>query len=221
MTDVLVPFAPPDRWVPLRGARNCRDLGGYLTASGAAVRWRRLFRSDALDAVVAADVARLRDDLGVRTVVDLRCEDERCDAVDGWAPLRVAVPIEAAPPGAAAPGVTLADRYLHLLRKRAARIRLAVEVVVEAEHPVLVHGADGRDRTGLVAAVLLGALGVGDDDIARDYALAPPAGEAADRDTMRSVLRSLRREHGSMLGYALDIGVGAESIAVLRDRLLD
>jgi protein-tyrosine phosphatase len=63
----------PDRILALDGVLNFRDLGGYRTADGSSVRWRRLFRSDDLAGLTTA--GRLRE-LGIRTVVDLRHLDE-------------------------------------------------------------------------------------------------------------------------------------------------
>ena len=60
------------RLIPLEGCLNFRDLGGYPTADGRRVRWRRLFRSDALHLLTTADVAHVRDDLGIGDVIDLR-----------------------------------------------------------------------------------------------------------------------------------------------------
>lgn len=236
MTDTLLPYAPPERWVPLQGAVNFRDVGGYLTASGATVRWRRLFRSDALDDLTVENVQRLTASLGLHTVLDLRCAEERA-ATGSWSAARHELPIFELPSiePVVAPGVALHDVYLNILRRRADRIREVLVAVVESEHPLVFHCSAGKDRTGLISAVLLGALGVSDDDISRDYALTglvlplmatrlqglPPVLRTADRATMQSVLRTIRSAHGSMLGYVLDIGVGAEAIANLRDRLLD
>ena len=66
-----------ERTITFEGCLNFRDLGGYATRDGRAVRWRRLFRSDSLHRMSAADVARLLDELGVVTVVDLRTRTER------------------------------------------------------------------------------------------------------------------------------------------------
>jgi len=64
-----------ERRIPLAGAANFRDLGGYPTQDGRRVRWRRLFRSDRLAELSPADVDVLRE-LGITTVFDLRTADE-------------------------------------------------------------------------------------------------------------------------------------------------
>ena len=246
MTDTLVPYAPPDRWVRLDGVMNFRDIGGYLTGSGARVRWGRLFRSDALDHLSDRDRDRLGHELGLETVLDLRCAEERRSR--GALPaVLVNLPILDLPTidPAFVPGVALHDVYLDLLRTHRDRIRDVVTAIAECNGPLVFQCDTGKDRAGLVSAVLLGALGVCDADIARDYALSarvlpailderrrkadrsgwapalPPEVHVADPSTMRAVLRSIRNAHGSMLGYALDIGVSPDLIATLRDRVLD
>ena len=66
----------PARRIPMAGPLNFRDLGGYATSSGEAVRWRRAFRSDALDHMTDGDAELLATELGVRTVIDLRTTAE-------------------------------------------------------------------------------------------------------------------------------------------------
>ena len=66
----------PERRLPLEGASNFRDLGGYETADGRRVRWRKVFRSGAMDRLSDADLALLSD-LGLRTICDLRHPEEQ------------------------------------------------------------------------------------------------------------------------------------------------
>ena len=65
-----------DRLVPLEGPANFRDLGGHVLADGRRIRTGRVYRSDSLSGLTAADVERLRHDLGIRTVIDLRAGHE-------------------------------------------------------------------------------------------------------------------------------------------------
>jgi hypothetical protein len=60
------------RWIDLEGADNTRDLGGLAVAGGRRIRFRRLLRAGTLQDLTAGDVAYLTEELGVRTVVDLR-----------------------------------------------------------------------------------------------------------------------------------------------------
>src|SRR5215207_3537249 len=76
------------RTIVLEGAHNVRDLGGYQIADGRAIAWRRLLRADGLHGLTTADLAQLAP-LRLRTVIDLRREDEIAD--------RGAFPVERLP----------------------------------------------------------------------------------------------------------------------------
>ena len=111
--------------------------------------------------------------------------------------------------------------------------------------PAVFHCAAGKDRTGLVAALLLSLVGVDDGIVAADYALTEehmgeliarhkPRAEAADEfaevgqsyfkidaDSMRKVLEGLRERHGTIEGYLLAQGLDAPSIDALRRDLIE
>src|SRR4029077_19534135 len=157
---------PVRRRVDLEGCLNFRDLGGYPTADGRRVRWRLVYRSDALHHLTAADVARLRDELGIDTVVDLRSTGEI--TADGHGAL-AATPLRfhhlplfdgqlARAEGWGAVD-TLADRYTLLAEFARRPIARVIDVLAEAPGPAVYHCAAGKDRTGVVSAVLLGILG--------------------------------------------------------------
>jgi protein-tyrosine phosphatase len=199
------------------------------------LRWRRLFRSDALNDLSAADVALLTGDLRVTTVVDLRTGYER--ERDARRPLEQAgVEIIHAPliterniAAVEQPGLTLAERYVWMLELAGDPLVQAITAVARAPGAVIVHCAAGKDRTGLVIASILGALGVADEDIIADYALTtdnlegiqrrllertesyetvPGAVLAAPAAAMRAVLTGLRDEYGSVSGFLHRAGAG-------------
>ncbi|SCE91747.1 Tyrosine phosphatase family C-terminal region [Micromonospora marina] len=120
-------------------------------------------------------------------------------------------------------------------------LRQALELIADGEHPLVFHCASGKDRTGLLAALVLSLLGVDDDQIAADFALtehaterlvaewrdrhggAPgwPAYGRAPAEIIRLVLADLRAAHGSVHGYATGrLGVDEQTIDALRARLL-
>ena len=68
--------APLASWVELEGCFNFRDLGGYRTEDGRRLRARQVFRSDGLQHLTARDLAHLREEIGLRGVIDLRSRDE-------------------------------------------------------------------------------------------------------------------------------------------------
>jgi protein-tyrosine phosphatase len=172
-----------ERTLPLVGGVNFRDLGGYRTADGRAVRWGRVYRAGSLAELTGDDVAYLAR-LGLRLACDLRSVEETVAHPDRLPPGVVAIhrPIAAE--------VGRLRRVLALFRKRhrvqellqdaytimldqngpifAGIIRAAAD---PANLPLVIHCTAGKDRTGLAAALLLAALGVPDETIIADYTL--------------------------------------------------
>jgi protein tyrosine/serine phosphatase len=239
----------PDRRVALDGAFNCRDLGGLRTQSGGRVRTGRVFRSDALHHLAPADIAHLRDARGLRLVVDLRSSWERA----AEAPAALCAPpielqhvpiFERDRASEAPPEARLADLYFGLMQLARAPIARVVTLIAECRVPALFHCAAGKDRTGIIAAALLGALDVVDEDVIDDYAETrrsldriharlresegyqyvftelPPETLHAEPETMAGLLARVRAAHGSMEGYLRASGVTAETLGQLRARLL-
>jgi|SRR5271165_542904 len=240
----------PDRHIALEGAVNFRDLGGYETADGHHIEWRTLFRADGLSALTQPDRAVIRQ-LGIATVIDLRTSAEL---------ERGRFPVEEIPVGfhhvplldtvpdpdafEVTPGM-LAAQYETIAREAATQIGLILGIVATQEaHPVIIHCTAGKDRTGVLVAVLLGLLGVPDDTIVEDYALSAgamanlrrklierhPEGrvviERADEvfsaapANISNLLAVLRERYGSITAYAEAAGAGPEVVAGLRAALL-
>ncbi|MEM7274840.1 MAG: tyrosine-protein phosphatase [Actinomycetota bacterium] len=173
----------------LDGVFNLRDLGGVPTADGS-IRPGLVFRADGLHRCPPDQRAGLRE-LGIEVMVDLRTEAERQrEGVFELAGIeRAHVPIiedlrailgdhdAAGGSGPSAP-VNLAGHYLAMARANGPGLGLALETVADAAtagRPVVFHCTAGKDRTGIVAAVLLRGIGVAPKDIAADYARSAPA----------------------------------------------
>jgi protein-tyrosine phosphatase len=185
---------PPDRHVPLEGASNFRDFGGYGTADGRWVRWGRLFRSDRLSELTEADFERLAR-LGIRHVYDLRRASEVDLAPTRWhrygAPRLVPNPIFEDESGGASTFQRIAadEGARHDAEQSRAIMRNMYERMVteagplaafgalfaslaEPDHfPALFHCAGGKDRTGVVCALILLTLGVSREDVVADFML--------------------------------------------------
>ncbi|MGK5740477.1 tyrosine-protein phosphatase [Micromonospora sp. URMC 103] len=240
-----------ERHITFDRLHNFRDLGGYRAADGRAVRWGLVYRSDSLGKLTGADLARFQE-LGVRTVIDLRYPWEiaargRVPELDGLAWHNLSVehrPYDQATIDPALdPWRYLADRYAEVAADGAEELRRALEVIADADAPLVFHCASGKDRTGLLAAVLLALLGVDDDQIAADFALTEraterlvadwhalhpdrtlvwPAYGRAPEEIIRLFLADLAAAYGSVRAYATDrLGVDDDLVARLRDRLLD
>jgi hypothetical protein len=195
------------------------------------------------------DARKAREVLGVRSVIDLRdsVEVER----NGRAPFvhgpvcYFHVPIldgerRASQQAQNSPHFDMASLYVRMLEKGAGDFVRAVRTISARVHePVVFHCAAGKDRTGLLAAILLGALGVSDDDIIDDYALTArymgpivermrgtpgyaeivrnlPADIFASKpEVMARTLREVRASWGSMRGYLTSGGLDPDDLAAL------
>src|SRR5579862_3754049 len=170
--------------VSLAGTANTRDLGGYLTEQGDRVRCGLLYRSDSPHRLAADDAVFAR--LGIRTIVDLR-SDAELDRL-GRPPLGPTVrayvhaPLRLGVPGGTgdAAGVaelrregplTLGKLYCHYVTQSGEELRTILRMLSD-EHalPALFYCVAGKDRTGIVAAIILALLGVPEEAIAADYA---------------------------------------------------
>jgi protein-tyrosine phosphatase len=176
-----------ERHLALEGCLNLRDIGGYRTADRREVRWGCLYRSSELCSLTDADLAAV-ERLGLAVVVDLRNPWERAvrpsrlppgvEVIERWSPSSGNGPgprLEEQIPAGDLPGRDddhLAQVYVDILERFAPEIRVILETAVDAvERPLLFHCAAGKDRTGMVAAVLLGVLGVPHATIVEDYEL--------------------------------------------------
>jgi protein-tyrosine phosphatase len=173
--------------VRLEGAPNFRDLGGLTTLDGRRVRPRLLFRSEGPAHFNANDVVTLRG-LEIRTVCDLRSDGERAAHPNHWCDDSVLLPVDIAidvrvvgnkawdlmraDPSAAGGREAMAYNYRAMGRcMEGAFRRLIGHLLQPRKVPVLIHCTGGKDRTGVMIALLLHALGVGAAQIEADYLL--------------------------------------------------
>jgi protein tyrosine/serine phosphatase len=240
-----------DRFVALEGCVNFRDLGGYPGSAGRRVRRGVLYRSDALHQLSEEDVRRVRDALGVRTVIDLRSSAEV--ASDGVGPLRLPPVRRHHLPLFEADGRDPSERtprpldeiYALMLRFAREPIARALDLIAASAGPAVFHCAAGKDRTGVISAVVLGILGVPDEHVIDDYAATrkslerivarlrasegyryifdelPPETLHAEPETMARLLEHARERYGGLRGWALDAGVAPATVATLEQRLLE
>ncbi|WP_209446080.1 tyrosine-protein phosphatase [Streptomyces sp. MZ04] len=175
-----------ERVVPLEGASNFRDLGGYRTKDGGRTRWGLVFRADALDRLTTADLAVI-DRLGLQVAYDLRTDGERAKAPST---LPTAVRREVFGIGGEAARATplgelfrsgrtdaIPDDFLHRVyldmveHDATALGRVLTALATPDGVAAVIHCTAGKDRTGLAAALLLSVLGVDDAAVLDDYAL--------------------------------------------------
>lgn len=213
------PTAAPARSLPLTGASNFRDLGGYIGHDGRAVKWRRLFRSDHLAALTPQDQTLLAE-LGVARTIDFRGKAESAAhsyALPGVAyhplviePTVVQRAMELARAGhhlTAQDAVGLMQQtYRGFVYDNAPRFAELFRLLLASDAPTVIHCTAGKDRTGFAAALILLALGVPRDVVMHDYLLTnalyqrPPG---MGRHAPEEVLRVLWRVQEEFLDAAL------------------
>lgn len=187
--------AVDQRILALDGARNMRDLGGYITEDGLTVRWGKVYRSDNLANLSRADMNDLRK-RDITTVIDFRSVTERAMAETTWsgaAPKTLLLPIG----GTAADWSASLARFLrtgdfagddiHQTFVEAYRTipadatdeyRILFDTILDDDGAVLFHCTAGKDRTGIGAALILSALGVSRTTIMADFMLTNEAVDA-------------------------------------------
>ena len=247
----------PRRLIGLEAVHNFRDLGGYPTAGGRTTRWRTLFRSDGLYRLRGADDMSRVMQLGLKSVIDLRTEREQRE--QGIFPTD---DIEVTFHHLSIVDVTWSDTetpefddeveflvwgYRDTLEIGSSRFADAMHVLAQTESlPAVFHCAAGKDRTGVLAALLLSSLGVEDAHICADYGLTqdamrrsiawskvhrpelaeryaniPKAYLAADPRAMQIILTELAQQHGSVRNYVREIGVADATVEALGNLLLE
>jgi protein tyrosine/serine phosphatase len=174
---------PRSRNLDWDGLLNARDLGGHPTEDGGETRWGSVVRADSVRQLTE-EGWRSVVDYGVRTIVDLRSDEELAEDPPAELPIDavhvsffddrpdVFEEVEEASAGAADHAAATREVYLIFLERFRANVAAAVRAVAQApEGAVVVHCHGGKDRTGLVSAFLLRLAGVPIDEIATDYAL--------------------------------------------------
>jgi protein-tyrosine phosphatase len=257
---------PERRWLDLEGAANVRDLGGLPLEGGGVTAAGVLLRADNLQGLTERDVARLVGDVGLRLVVDLRTGaevelegpgplageerveirhrslipevGERTDVeVDGRLPWQTRT-LQGDPDEAPA-----VRAYLGYLRDRPESVVAALRDVAGAPGATVVHCAAGKDRTGVVCALALEAVGVEREAVIADFAATgerldallarlrasptyardlegrPTASHVPRPETMTRVLSLLDERDGGPAAWLAAHGFTAADRAALRARL--
>jgi protein-tyrosine phosphatase len=165
----------PARRLPLAGAYNLRDVGGYPAANGGQTRWRTLFRADSLHRLSVEEQEALLE-YGVRTVIDLRRPEETAAAPNVFAASShvryLHLSITDGAPDPSGPSIELDELYRRILDLRGEQLGAVLTAMADdGAFPAVVHCTAGKDRTGLIIALLLGIAGVPSEQIIEDYAL--------------------------------------------------
>jgi protein-tyrosine phosphatase len=240
---------------------NFRDLGGYETDDGRQVRWKTLYRADTLHRLDGPDLALLRT-LGLRSIIDLRSQHELDDhgrfrdhgTDDGTVVVHHMPMIDVvggptrlveAPPDA--PPRSVGEGYIATADEGRRAIGSAVALLARpGALPAVFHCTAGKDRTGILAGIVLSAIGVRDEDIIDDYMLTgesraarnaylqlnepdyyaflsnlPATVREMHADAIPTLLAWMRARHGSATGFLLANGTDEDSLAALKANLLE
>lgn len=250
-----------ERWIEFEGCDNARDLGGLPTVDGRRTRRGVFLRTDTVQQLTPTDVAWLRESYGLRTVLDLRTPKEAAAQGRGGLGLEAVdyhnipfVPDEYLDPNDPRHDIVIRARvdrnqsadYLDYMT-RGSNVAAALRVAASpTSTPLLFHCAAGKDRTGVLAALILDLVGVERDAIAEDYvatderaprvlarlvtlpmyAGAVKAASRTTRDvrcrpeTITNLLAALDDGFGGTAGWAVSAGVPETDIARLRERLV-
>jgi len=246
------------RHIRFESVLNFRDLGGYRTQRGQTVAWQRLFRSGELHYMTKRDMVKLKEEIKLRSVIDLRNSTELEE-------FGVGLLSEISVKYYNIPLITLSDRdrdrervlfkefsnqgeiYLYHIANEefGRRVVEALEIIADSDnHPLVFHCSAGKDRTGIFTAIVLGILGIADEDIIKDYTLSalyikeiierlnsnPRWAEALKNvpeyrlevapESMILFLSTLKREYGSVKGYVEAYGAEESLIHRLENTLL-
>jgi protein-tyrosine phosphatase len=239
--------------LPWDGCDNARDVGGYPTAHGGLIRRQALIRSDSLHHLPPEGRSVIYD-YGVRTIIDLRLAHELernpspfATHQPGAQPRYLNLPLHDVATDALIDAAdSTVDVYIIILEQSKDYIASIIKAVAESiqEGGVLVNCHAGKDRTGIIVALLLSVAGAQRESIAQDYALsevmlepryiewvqaqiklngrqpAKPSQAQTRPETMYAMLDYLDQEYGGVEGYLQVSGVTQADMAQIRKHLI-
>lgn len=229
--------------ITLDGTHNARDIGGYPTADHKMTKLKRFVRTDGLDALTVHDVEKLLE-YGVRVDIDLRGTDEVARTADRLqsVPAIEYVNInllghimDVIASGNGDAPKTLGDMYIATLKSGQEYFKQIFELMLkEQQKTILFHCSAGKDRTGMVAAMLLMLAKVDEQTIIEDYAisaryLSPIMDQFAvendaslshflnsDAENIKMFIDAINQDYGGIEAYLKLCGLGDEQITNLR-----
>ena len=230
----------PLRRIPLQCTMNTRDLGGYPASNGAVTQYGRVFRSDVPELPTPGDIAWL-EKLNIRTVIDLRAPDEVLRKPSGFSGMSgVAywnLPFSQGNQIAMSSSEMLSI-YAELLADHE-NIRRVLTIIADAPGAVLYHCAAGKDRTGLMSALLLLLAGVSISDVLADYQVSytyirkwvrdkilrnepgrDPKSVRSDMETLETTLDRLFGQYPTARSYLSACGIPPEILDRLCTKLI-
>lgn len=222
------------RRYPMKGIANFRDLGGYF-CKGGVTKWGVFFRSTSLHKAMKEDMA-IMGQIGISRILDLRYPQEREEMSD--APLKGAdwlgisllgkIPVEEFNINHKEEDTrTLINMYRQIIASSRTEIKNSVKALINSRGPALFHCAAGKDRTGIVAMLLLGAVGVSKEDIIADYEMShhyicsfTSDISGSHGSNMHKLLDEIVEQWGSVSGFLLECGISREDLSRLNEKFV-
>ncbi|WP_333647342.1 tyrosine-protein phosphatase [Lacrimispora sp.] len=222
------------RRYPMKGIANFRDLGGY-SCNGGMTKWGVFFRSTSLHKAVEEDVA-IMERMGISRILDLRYPGEREEKPDvpvkgaDWMGISLlgTIPVEEIDVNDEEEDTkTLINMYRQIIASSRAEIKDSVQAMIQAEGPALFHCAAGKDRTGILAMLLLGAVGVSREDIIADYEMSHHYIRSFTEDisgshgsNMQKLFDEIVEEWGSVTGFLQECGISQKELSRLNEKFV-
>lgn len=218
---------------------NTRDLGGYRTAAGTCTTFQRMLRSDAPRHINKRDVAYLSD-RQITTIIDMRekkvtaAKPSPFVSIPGF--FYHPIPIEE---GGTIPESVQAVPKSYIDIAKSQNMYSVFHGMAHAPNGVLFHCSAGKDRTGVVSAILLSLAGVSESDIVRDYMITKECNQKRfllarqnfpdidiqiiipREEYMLGFLQLFREIYSSAAAYLQSIGLSADEIHRLSKKLTD
>lgn len=232
--------------IDLAGAYNMRDLGGYPIAGGGETKRGVFYRADSLHGLAEEDISRLRE-LGVAVQVDLRSEYEttgnpsRLSVINGFTYHAVAFLDNIHADSFKSLPNSLSEFYRSLLDNNGDKYALVFRILISERGSCVFNCTAGKDRTGIVAMLLLKLAGVREEAIIADYSVSASNMEsllvrqrqlllqegirlpdylfASEPDDMRVTLQYLRQRYSGAEGYLKFCGLDKKEILCLKNRI--
>lgn len=204
--------------IKLKGAKNVRDLGG-IPVEGGIIKQGKILRGDSLDKLTNSDVLKLINEYNLKTVIDLRTTQEKRERPDIYCDKLeyIDIPIF----DRRVPGITREKHFSNIGSKGSNMVALYSEIVTGEylekigevirtimtidDGAVLFHCSAGKDRTGVISALILAILGADGKDIYEDYLHTNRVnkGKATKYYWMINILKGDKEEAESMRDFLL------------------
>lgn len=230
--------------LPLKGTANTRDLGGYPTKDGHITKWQVFVRSDDLYDLTESDKHFLKG-YGLSTIIDLRSTPElqvrpNPYAQDPAVDYHNVSLFENASPSvlSKAPQDLLKSMYIEMLEEHQIQIKSIFETIATAKPGlVLFHCAAGKDRTGVIAMLLMGLVKVPNRDIVSNYEVSFTNLRRntyfqqhenkqsqllySTNTNMEELIYFVRDHYQTIENYLLAIGLKAETLSIIKARFTE